>query len=306
MRRLGLARRSEEAYVAWIRRFILTNNKRHPREMGAAEVEAFLTALAVRDKVSASTQNQALSALLFLYKQVLGVDLPWMSDIQRAKKPLRLPTVLTVEETGLVLNQMHALPWLVASLLYGGGLRLLEALRLRIKDVDFGRAEVIVRDDKGGKDRRTILPTALVAPLSGQVQEALRVHQADLAAGFGAVWLPHALARKYPNAAREPGWQYLFPATRRSIDTDDGVFRRHHLHESVIQRAVKRAVRESGLAKPATCHTFRHSFATHLLEIGYDIRTVQELLGHSDVSTTQIYTHVLKRGALGVVSPLDR
>lgn len=301
-----MSKRSEEAYIGWIRRFILANGKRHPRDMGQRQVEAFLTSLAVNGKVAVSTQNQALSALLFLYRQVLDMDLPWMDNILRAKKPARLPVVLTRDETQALLDRMTGVPWLVASLLYGGGLRLLEALRLRIKDVDFGRRELIVRNGKGGKDRRTMLPATLVSALLLQMEDARRVHRMDLAAGFGEVWLPDALSRKFPSAAKEEGWQYVFPAARRSVDPHDGVTRRQHLDESVIQRAVKRAVREAEIMKPATCHTLRHSFATHLIESGYDIRTVQELLGHKDVTTTQIYTHVLNRGASGVKSPLDR
>lgn len=305
-RRLGLARRTEEAYAGWIRRFILANDKRHPRGMGGPEVEAFLTRLATEDKVAAATQNQALAALLFLYRQVLAQDLPWMSNIQRAKRPTRLPVVLTRQETARVLDGLSGVPWLVASLLYGSGLRLLEALRLRIQDMDFARHEVMIRRAKGGKDRRTMLPRALVAPLLLQIEEARRVFSIDVAAGFGEVWLPDALARKYPGAAREEGWQYVFPARQRALDPHAGVVRRHHVDESTIQRAMKKAVRAAGVTKPATCHTLRHSFATHLIEAGYDIRTVQELLGHADVSTTQIYTHVLGRGAGGVHSPLDR
>lgn len=304
-RRLGLSRRTEEAYVGWIRRFILANGKRHPREMGAREVEAYLTMLAAKCNVAASTQNQALSALLFLYREVLDVELPWMENIQRAKRPKRLPTVLSREEVHRLLNSIDGTSGLVANLLYGSGLRLLEALRLRIHDVDFARRELMVRHGKGGKDRRTMLPAALIAPLLAQVEEARRVHARDLAAGFGEVWLPDALARKFPRAGREPGWQYVFSAQRRSVDPRDGAVRRHHLDESAVQRAVKRAVAMAGLSKRATCHTLRHSFATHLIEGGYDIRTVQELLGHSDVSTTQIYVHVLNRGASGVRSPLD-
>lgn len=305
-RRLGLSRRTEEAYVGWIRRFILANGKRHPREMGAREVEAYLTMLAAKCNVAASTQNQALSALLFLYREVLDVELPWMENIQRAKRPKRLPTVLSREEVHRLLNSIDGTSGLVANLLYGSGLRLLEALRLRIHDVDFARRELMVRHGKGGKDRRTMLPAALIAPLLAQVEEARRVHARDLAAGFGEVWLPDALARKFPRAGREPGWQYVFSAQRRSVDPRYGAVRRHHLDESAVQRAVKRAVAMAGLSKRATCHTLRHSFATHLIEGGYDIRTVQELLGHSDVSTTQIYVHVLNRGASGVRSPLDR
>ena len=305
VRRLGLAIRTEEAYVGWIRRFILAHGKRHPADMGAAEVEWFLSDLASRRHVAASTQNQALAALLFLYRDVLGVDLPWMENIRRAKRPERLPVVLTREEVRGLLEQLDGAAWLMASLLYGSGLRLMECLRLRVKDVDLPRCEITVRHGKGGKDRRTMLPVASVAGLQSQIDAARRLHARDLAAGFGAVWLPDALARKYPNAAREWAWQYVFPARSRSIDPRGGVERRHHLDEKVLQRAVHRAVRDAGIAKPASCHTLRHSFATHLIEAGSDIRTVQELLGHADVSTTQIYTHVLQRGGLGVRSPLD-
>jgi integron integrase len=306
VRRLGLARRTEEAYVGWVRRFILANDKRHPADMGAAEIESFLTGLAVHGNVSASTQNQALSALLFLYKQVLGVELPWLDGISRARKPQRLPVVLTRAEVAALLGELAGTPWLMASLLYGSGLRLMECVRLRVKDVDFGQSELTVRQGKGGKDRRTMLPSTLIAPLQAQLDEARRIHQRDLDAGFGRVWLPDALARKYPRADAEWGWQYVFPASARSHDPRDGQERRHHLDESRLQRAVKQARLRAGLAKPATCHTLRHSFATHLLEDGYDLRTIQELLGHADVSTTQIYTHVLNRGGRGVVSPLDR
>jgi len=306
IRRLGLSIRTEEAYVGWIRRFVLATGKRHPREMGAREVEGFLTGLAVHGHVSASTQNQALSALLFLYREVLELDLPWMEEIRRAKKPERLPVVLSRDETTALLAQMSGTTWLMAALLYGAGLRLMECLRLRVKDVDFARNEITVRHGKGGKDRRTMLPAMVVDALQGQLAEARRVHERDLTAGFGEVWLPDALARKYPNAAREWAWQYVFPASVRSTDPRSGVVGRHHANEAVVQRAVKRAVREAGIDKPATCHTLRHSFATHLLEAGHDIRTIQELLGHKDVATTQIYTHVLNRGGRGVVSPLDR
>ncbi len=274
--------------------------------MGAREVEAFLTRLATRENVAASTQNQALAALLFLYREVLGQELPWMDDIRRAKKPLRLPTVLTREEVAALLDAMNGVAWLMASLLYGAGLRLMECVRLRVQDIDFVRHEITVRQGKGGKDRRTMLPALAVEALQRQLAEAQRLHARDLAAGFGAVFLPHALERKYPNAAREWAWQYVFPASERSMDPRSGVERRHHLHETVLQRAVKNAVRRARIAKPATCHTLRHSFATHLLERGADIRTVQELLGHSDVRTTQIYTHVLNRGGSGLASPLDR
>lgn len=305
IRRLGFSIRTEQAYVAWARRFILANNKRHPREMGEREVEAFLTQLATRDQVAASTQNQALSALLFLYREVLQQELPWMENIRRAKRAQRLPVVLSRDEVAQLLDEMNGVTWLMACLLYGAGLRLMECMRLRTKDVDFARREVTVRQGKGGKDRRTMLPAMAVEALQGQLAEARRVHERDLGAGFGEVWLPGALARKYPNAAGEWAWQYVFPASKRSVDPRSGATHRHHLDASVLQRAVKNAVRRTGIAKPATCHTLRHSFATHLLESGYDIRTIQELLGHKDVATTQIYTHVLNRGGRGVVSPLD-
>ncbi len=306
MRRLGMSRRTEEAYLGWIRRFILANGKRHPRDLGAREVEAFLTRLAMEGNVAPSTQNQALSGLLFMYREVLGIELPWMDDIRRAKRPQRLPVVLSREEAQALLDELGGLDWLMASLLYGSGLRLMECVRLRVKDLDFVRGEVMVRQGKGGKDRRTMLPARLREPLQVQLREVRRVHQRDLAAGFGEVWMPDALSRKYLGAAREFGWQYVFPAPRRSCDPRSGVIRRHHLDESVLQRAVKAAVRRAGIDKPATCHTLRHSFATHLLEAGYDIRTIQELLGHKGVATTQIYTHVLNRGGAGVLSPLDR
>lgn len=298
--------RTEEVYLGWIRRFVLAHGRRHPRDLGAAEVEKFLSGLAVQGKVSASTQNQALSALLFLYRQVLGIELPWMDGVVRAKRPQRVPTVLSREEVTRVLACMEGRPWLLASLLYGTGMRLMEALRLRVKDVDFDRREITVRDGKGGKDRHTMLPRALVEPLRREVERAATLHSGDLAAGFGAVWLPHALARKYPNAPRELGWQYVFPAPRRSRDPRDGIERRHHFDDALLSRALKRACRDAAVAKPVSAHTLRHSFATHLLEAGQDIRTVQELLGHKDVATTQIYTHVLNRGGLAVISPLDR
>ena len=306
MRRLGMSIRTEEAYVGWVRRFVLANGKRHPRAMGVREVEAFLTLLATRGQVAAATQNQALSALLFLYREVLGQELAWMEDIRRAKRPRRLPTVLTRDEVARVLSEMDGTTWLMAVLLYGSGLRLMECLRLRVKDIDFARREITVRQGKGGKDRRTMLPALGVEALLAQLAEARRVHERDLSTGRGEVWLPYALNRKYRAAAREWIWQYVFPASERSIDPRTGKERRHHLDETVLQRAVKAAVRRSGIDKPATCHTLRHSFATHLLEAGQDIRTVQELLGHKDVATTQIYTHVLNRGAGGVLSPLDR
>ena len=297
--------RTEEAYVGWIRRFIRFHRPRHPRTLGEADVTAFLTSLAVQQGVAASTQNQALSALIFLYGEVLGVELDWLRGLVRARRPERLPVVLTKVEAGRVLAQLDSTVWLMASLLYGAGLRLLECAALRVKDVDLAARELRVRDGKGRRDRVTMIPARLVGPLSEQIACVRRQHDADLRLGDGWVALPDALMRKYPNAGRELGWQWLFPATRTYVDPSTGQRRRHHLHESVLQKAVKAAVRRAGLTKPATCHTFRHSFATHLLEAGYDIRTIQELLGHQDVSTTMIYTHVLNRGGRGVRSPLD-
>ena len=305
IRRLGFAKRTEVAYVGWIRRFILANGKRHPRDMGGLEVEAFLTRLASRYNVAPSTQNQALSALLFLYREVLHQKLPWMESIQRAKKPVRLPVVLTREEVEALLGHLAGLHALQASMLYGSGLRLMECIRLRVQDIDFVRREITVRQGKGGKDRRTVLSQSLAVPLRAQVEEARRLHEADLAAGFGEVWLPYALARKFPRAARGFGWQYVFPARSRSVDPRSGVMRRHHVDEQSLQRAVSLAARAIGIPKRVTCHALRHSFATHLLESGYDIRTIQELLGHADLATTQIYTHVLNRGGRAVRSPLD-
>jgi len=284
---------------------VLFHGKRHPAEMGEEELTAFLSHLATDRKVSASTQNQALSALLFLYKEVLGKELPWLDGVVRAKRPQRIPVVLTRGEVMGLLECMHGRTRLMAALLYGGGLRLMEAARLRVKDLDFERREIRIRDGKGRKDRVSLLPAKLVPPLKTHLQRVRERHRADLSAGNGSVELPDALARKYPRAAWEWGWQWVFPATRLYRDRESGVHRRHHLHESVLQRAVKEASRQAGITKPATCHTLRHSFATHLLESGYDIRTIQELLGHRDVSTTMIYTHVLNRGGLGVKSPLD-
>jgi len=297
--------RTEESYVDWIKRYIFFHKKRHPKDMGRAEVEAFLTYLAVEGNVAASTQNQAFSALLFLYREVLHQDLDGPLDSIRAKKPARLPVVLTRAETRQVIEGMTGAHQLMAKLLYGSGLRLMECLRLRVKDIDFERREITVRDAKGGHERVTMLPASLVAPLQEHLKRVKLLHQQDLDAGYGQVYLPYALDRKYPNASREWGWQYVFPSERLSTDPRSGVTRRHHVDESNLQRAVKDAVRLARLAKPASCHTFRHSFATHLLESGYDIRTVQELLGHKDVKTTMIYTHVLNRGGLAVRSPLD-
>lgn len=298
--------RTEQAYLYWIRRYIRASGRRHPRELDGAAIEAFLSALATRDHVAASTQNQALSALLFLYREVLGIKLPWMEDVVRAKRPRRLPVVLSKGEVARLLRELAGRDWLMGSLLYGSGLRLMECLRLRVKDVDFARNEITVRSGKGNKDRKTVLPASLREALLRQVDEARVVHGRDVDSGFGAVSLPHALARKYPNAPRELAWQFLFPAARRGTDPRDGRQKRHHIDEKVLQRAVATAARRAGIDKPVTPHVLRHSFATHLLEAGQDIRTVQELLGHKDVATTQIYTHVLNRGAGGVLSPLDR
>lgn len=297
--------RTEQAYVDWIKRFVLHFDKRHPRDLGAAEVEQFLTHLAVNGKVAASTQNQAKSALLFLYQEVLAMDLPWLDKVEKARAPKRLPVVLTRDEVQAVLTRLSGTHWLIASLLYGTGMRIMEGLRLRVKDVDFKRREILIRDGKGFKDRVTMLPVSLAAALQTHLTRVRGLHEADLQQGFGAVYLPDALARKYPTAAREWAWQYVFPAGRLSTDPRSGEVRRHHVQDQSVQRAIKQAVRDAGLTKPATPHTLRHSFATHLLEGGYDIRTVQELLGHSDVSTTMIYTHVLNKGGRGVVSPLD-
>jgi integron integrase len=298
--------RTEQAYVDWIRRFILFFGKRHPRDLGAAEVEQFLTHLAVEGNVAASTQSQAKSALLFLYREVLDNELPWLDNVERAKVPKRLPVVLTRDEVMAVLTRLEGTHWLVASLLYGTGLRIMEALRLRVKDVEFARKEILVRDGKGFKDRVTMLPVALAVPLAEHLKRVKALHEQDLAAGRGAVYLPYALERKYPGAARDWAWQYVFPSAGLSEDPRSGIVRRHHLQDQAVQRAMRQAVRDAGVDKPATPHTLRHSFATHLLEGGYDIRTVQELLGHADVSTTMIYTHVLNKGGRGVTSPLDR
>jgi integron integrase len=298
--------RTEQAYVDWIRRFVVHHGKRHPRDMGAAEVERFLTHLAVEGRVSASTQNQAKSALLFLYKEVLRMELPWLDKVERAKAGQRLPVVLTVGEVQRLLDRTDGTAGLIARLLYGTGMRLMEVARLRVKDVDFERREILVREGKGNKDRVTMLPGSLVESLAAHLVRVKELHAKDLAAGLGEVYLPFALSRKYPNAGRQWGWQYVFPAAGLSVDPRSGAKRRHHVSDQAVQRAIRQAVRDAGIDKPATPHTLRHSFATHLLQSGYDIRTVQELLGHKDVSTTMIYTHVLNRGGRGVVSPLDR
>jgi integron integrase len=300
------SRRTEKAYVFWTRRFIYWNKLRHPESMGAPEVAAFLSWLAIERKVSASTQNQALAALLFLYRDVLGQDLPWLDDVVRAKAPHHVPVVLTRDEVKSILDRLEGIPQLMATLLYGAGLRLLECARLRVKDLDFGRNEITVRAGKGGKDRVTMLPSTIKTPLTLHLETVKRQHTADLSRNAGWVELPFALERKYPNAPREWPWQWVFPATRTYVHAETQQRRRHHYHESALQRAFRLAVLQAGIAKHATCHTLRHSFATHLLEDGHDIRTVQELLGHSDVATTMIYTHALNRGGRGVRSPADK
>ncbi|HEU5051184.1 MAG TPA: integron integrase [Gemmatimonadales bacterium] len=298
--------RTEEAYVAWVRRYVKFHDLRHPAELDPAAVARFLSHLANEGHVSASTQNQALSALLFLYRDVLGRDFGWLDGVVRAKRPKRLPVVLSPDEVRTLLGHLDGERWLMASLLYGAGLRLLEACTLRVKDVDLGQRQVTVRGGKGGRDRATLLPDRLVAPMTEHLARVAEGHRRDLGAGCGRVVLPNRLAEKYPNAGHEWIWQWVFPASRLHFDGRLGEWRRHHVHESVLQRAVREAAHQAGIAKRVSCHTLRHSFATHLLEDGYDIRTVQELLGHKDVSTTMIYTHVLTRGARGVRSPADR
>jgi integron integrase len=298
--------RTEEAYVDWVRRCVRFCDLRHPRDRGPTDVEAFLTHLARVEHVAASTQNQARSALLFLYKEVLGIELPWLADVEVAKRPARLPVVLTVDEVHRVLQFADGTAGLVLRLLYGSGMRVLEALRLRVKDIDFGRGEIVIREGKGFRDRVTMLPALLRDELERHLARVKLLHDEDLRHGFGEVYLPYALGRKYPRAGREWIWQYVFPSVRLSVDPRSGVMRRHHADPQAIQRALREAARRAGIVKHATPHTLRHSFATHLLEQGYDIRTVQELLGRQDVSTTMIYTHVLNKGGRGVVSPLDR
>ena len=305
IRRRHYSPRTEEAYVGWIKRYIRFHGIRHPAEMGKPEVEAFLSHLAVRDRVAEATQNQALNALLFLYREVLQIDLDWLDSVVRAKKPTRLPTVLTRDEVRRVLTHLEGTNRFCVMLMYGAGLRLLECLRLRVKDVDFGYHQITVRQGKGNKDRLTLLPTVVEGALQRHLLKVEQQFERDAQSGGGHVMLPGALARKYPGASREWKWQWVFPATRHYKDTATGILFRHHLHETVIQRAVKQAATRAKLSKRVSCHTFRHSFATHLLEDGYDIRTVQELLGHKDVSTTMIYTHVLNRGGKAVKSPAD-
>lgn len=304
-RRRHLSRRTEEAYVSWVRRFVLHHGTRHPNELGEAEITDFLSDLAVRGRVSAPTQNQAISALIFLYRDVLGRRIERPETFIRARTPKKLPVVLTPAEVRQILERLTGVKRLAATLLYGSGMRLLEMLRLRIKDVDFARNEILVRRAKGGRDRVTVLPLSVRAELRTHLRAVQKQHEKDLAAGAGWVALPFALDRKYPSAGREWGWQWVFPSTRIRQDPQTGRRGRHHLHESALQRSMKEAVRATGIAKHATCHTLRHSFATHLLESGYDIRTVQELLGHRSLRTTMLYTHILNRGGLGVRSPAD-
>jgi integron integrase len=297
--------RTEKSYVDWIRRFVVFHEKRHPKEMGGPEVEQFLSHLARDRNVSAATQGQALAALLFLYKRVLNVDLPWIDNVVRATRPKRLPTVLSQQDAQSVLANLQGVYWLIGALFYGSGLRLTEALRLRVKDLELGNCRIVVRDGKGSKDRVTILPITLVPHLRAHLERMRELHQQAITRGVGGVELPFALERKYPRAPMEWGWQYVFPATRTSIDPRTGKRRRHHIFEDTVQRHVRSAARAAGIEKPVSPHTFRHSFATHLLENGYDIRTVQELMGHKDVSTTQIYTHVMAKGTSSVKSPFD-
>lgn len=304
LRHLSLA--TERTYSDWIKRFILFHRKRHPKEMGAFEIRQFLSHLAVIGRVAASTQNQALCVLLFLYRDVLAIELPYVEGIERAKRPARVPAVFTRQEVAQVLANLSGTYYLVASLLYGSGLRLTEGLRLRVKDLDFDYGQLTVRAGKGEKDRRTVLPRPLEEPLRRQLARVRQLHEQDLGDGYGAVHLPYALERKYPQAAREWCWQYVFPSHKLSQDPRSGVTRRRHCSPDSVQKEVKRALRKAGITKHGGCHTLRHSFATHLLEDGYDLRTIQELLGHSDVRTTMIYTHVLNKGGRGVKSPLER
>ena len=299
------SKRTEQAYGHWVARFLHFHQGRQPAEMAEPEINAFLTHLAVKEKVSASTQNQALAALLFLYRQVIGRNVGDLGEVIRARKPERLPVVMTREEVKVVLGNLTGEKWLIAAILYGAGLRLMECLRLRVQDIDFSRNEILVRDGKGAKDRITMLPESVKASLQDHLKKAKAVHQRDVTDGWGRVLMPNALDRKYPNAPRDWRWQWVFPQEHRWINLQTKEQGRHHLDESLVQKAVREAVVMAGLTKRATCHTFRHSFATHLLENGSDIRTVQELLGHRDVKTTMIYTHVLHRGPAGVRSPLD-
>jgi integron integrase len=305
IRLLHYSVKTEQSYVYWIRFYIRYHKLRHPKDMGPAEITQFLSFLAQHRNVSPSTQNQALNAISFLYKRVLEIELGEFSNFVRAKPKRRLPVVLTHEEATRILQLMKGREWLMASLLYGCGLRLTECIRLRVKDIDFQQKALIVREGKGGKDRVTVLPQKLVPHLQQQLDHVKNLHLFDLSEGYGDVFLPYAISRKYPNAGKTFAWQYVFPASQRSVDPRSGVTRRHHLDETVLQKAVRRAVREAGINKPASCHTFRHSFATRLIQRGNDIRTVQELLGHAHVQTTEIYTHVLKINKNAILSPID-
>ncbi len=306
IRRKHYSIRTEQAYVDWVKRFIYYYNKQHPKDLGKHEITSFLNYLAVERKVAASTQNQALSALLFLYRDVLNLEFGWLNNLEYAKKPQKLPIVLTKLEMRSILPSIEGVYWVIANILYGAGLRVMESLRLRMSDIDFDYRQIIIRNGKGQKDRATMLPAILIDPLKRQMEKVELLHKMDLIDGYGTVYLPFALERKYPNANKSLKWPYLFPAAKRSVDPRSGILRRHHIGQSPLQRVVKSAVSNAGILKNATCHTFRHSFATHLLEAGYDIRTVQELLGHKDVSTTMIYTHVMKKGGKGVQSPADK
>jgi integron integrase len=299
------SRRTEQTYCHWVKRFIFFHNMRHPAEMAEPEINAYLTHLAVKEKVSASTQNQALSALLFLYRYVMDREIGDLGEVIRARKPKRIPVVMTRDEVKAILGHLHGDKWLMANLMYGAGLRLMECLRLPNQDVDFARNEITIRDGKGAKDRITMLPESLKTLLQDHLKKVKALHERDLADGWGRVEMPYALDRKYPNAAADWRWQWVFPQENRWKNTRTGQEGRHHVHETILQRVVREAVRQSNIVKHVGCHTFRHSFATHLLENGYDIRTIQELLGHKDVSTTMIYTHVLNKGGHGVRSPVD-
>ncbi len=297
--------RTEQTYVEWIRRYILFHHKRHPKDMGVEEIQVFISHLATERHLSASSQNQALSAIIFLYRHVLQKEIEFPTDVIRAEKSKTLPTVLTQQEAMTVISKMTGLPQLMTKILYGSGIRLMECLRLRVKDIDFGNHTLIVRDGKGEDDRVTVLPNSLIPALQAQIKVVALIHRQDLEKGYGEVYLPYALAQKYSNAAKEEMWQYLFPAISLSIDPKSKKTMRHHMDETILQKAIRRAALLAKIDKPISPHTFRHSFATQLLQSGYDIRTVQELLGHKDVKTTMIYTHVLQRGAGAVKSPLD-
>jgi len=305
IRTMHYSYKTEQAYIDWIRRYICFHHKRHPSDMGAEEISTFLTHLAVKENVAASTQNQALCAIVFLYKRVLKIDLPQFDDLVWAKKPKKLPVVFSPYEVKCILNKLAGMHWLMAMILYGAGLRLSECLRLRVKDIDFAYKQLTINNAKGDKDRVTMLPEAVIKPLQEHLEYVRLLFEKDLHDGYASVELPFALQRKYPNAGKELGWRFVFPAERISTDPRSGIQRRHHIHESVLPKAVKKAIRECKIYKHAGCHTFRHSFATHLLENGYDIRTVQTLLGHKHVNTTMIYTHVMNKGGYGVQSPAD-